>query len=183
MKSIRYLGACLLFVGSLGAMLMGCDDGPSVRDDDDEGDENGQSTATGGSVTTSGGPSSPPPESCADGELQCGGVDTIEECQNDTWSAYSCSDICELEMGFTSNGCSGDQCQCGKPIDQDCAVGVSAVCACMEAGGGTACTSNDMQEGYFACYQGDPDYSFVWCYSLYVEGNTVDCDAAASACL
>lgn len=123
-------------------------------------------------------------DSCLEGTLRCGGVDTIEECFADEWVSDSCTAVCE-EVGMDSNGCSSrnDLCECGELLSQDCADGTAVFCACREMSGNPPCTPSDMEQLYVGCYQYDPDFSHVSCLALFLEGNQVDCDLAASVCM
>lgn len=144
----------------------------------------GENDGSGGSGTGWTPNDDPPKASCKDGELQCGGADTLEECQNDEWISHSCTEVCEVGAGFTSEGCSKVEniCECGEPLDENCATGAVAYCICKEAAGNGPCTNDDLATLYFGCYNADPDLYFVSCLALFVDGNQVDCDGAASVC-
>lgn len=58
-------------------------------------------------------------------------------------------------------------------------TGANGMCACLE-GAGAPCTDEDWVSLYGACWDLDP---VVECYSTYVEGGSIDCYAAAEACL
>jgi len=149
--------------------------------DDDGGDDGGSSGDGGGSPlgppsTTSGGPE------CSGEELTCIDAATVGACESGSFTPYACNEVCDY-YGFYSEGCSADDCQCGDPNNYECLDGVSGLCACLEWADAGSCSNEDYNSYYGGCHQNDPDFAVVACFGHYVSGDTVDCEAAASACL
>jgi hypothetical protein len=177
---LAMLGACTTVEGD------GSGDGGGNGDEcETDGDCNGDDVCDDGEcvdpnpATTSGGPG---PESCSGEELQCGGGDVLKACEDGEFVDYTCTDVCDY-FGFFSDGCSADQCQCGDTNDPECLDGMSGFCACAE-GAGSPCTDEDANALYGACHQDDPDVApMLKCFENYVSGGSIDCSAAANACL
>lgn len=119
----------------------------------------------------------PEPEGCTDGDFTCDGS-ILDYCAEGEWERVTCDDLCELD-GYTSTGCTGDQCSCDGFADESCFVGADAMCACLDAIG-EPCTQDDFLFLYDECWTGD---FAVFCYGLYVDDGYVDCQAAAEVCL
>jgi hypothetical protein len=98
-----------------------------------------------------------------------------------TSTGCPCADECEAS-GFAASGCAPETCQCDEPLDATCADGAAATCACLEQAG-ASCSDEDLLDLYVACYLNqEPDASLVLCFESFVDGDTVDCDAATSTC-
>ncbi|MFO0636963.1 MAG: hypothetical protein U0168_29380 [Nannocystaceae bacterium] len=131
-----------------------------------------------GADPTGADPNPDPSPGCEEGSFACVD-DSIEACDNGTIHEYSCADVCATQ-GWSTSGCNGDQCSCDGYLDQDCALGVAAFCACLEAAG-VSCSDDDQQDFYLQCYLGDaPEFA---CFANYVSNSQVDCVSAESACL
>lgn len=117
--------------------------------------------------------------SCSADEVVCSGPDTLDVCDDGEFVSVDCSEVCAAS-GWESNGCVDDVCHCGDPLDLECAVGVGGLCACLVWAGEMGCADEDYPALYEACYAGDLDVAK--CIEDYVDGDTVDC-AAAAVCL
>jgi hypothetical protein len=179
LTSLFALLSCL--VAGVPAFLAGCstdasgggDDGSNDDDGDDDGHDDGDDDGPIGSHK--GGESG----DCSGDEMKCDG-DDLAVCEDGELETYSCDEGCQSEYGFSSNSCSDDQCQCdGDPTDDTCLDGVGAFCACSEWAG-VSCGDQDYVDFYVSCHQGDNP--IIECYSYYVTGNEVDCEAAVYGC-
>jgi len=71
----------------------------------------------------------------------------------------------------------------GQPVDEDCELGVDALCTCLDVYETDDC--RDFREELLAdCEAGDPDAEdLVLCYADRVINGKIDCYAAAEACV
>jgi hypothetical protein len=119
-----------------------------------------------------------PSPSCNEGDFSCE-VDHIVACVDGDWEEYTCDDVCGSQ-GYTSSGCTGDQCNCDGFADEECATGVAAFCTCLESTG-QSCSNDDYNAFYQECFTGAaPEFA---CFADYVTNNQVDCTSAVEACL
>lgn len=140
-----------------------CADGSCV----DPGSSEGGSSSTG--------------ESCSGDERTCEG-ERLLSCESGEQISESCDDVCDA-YGFAGDGCDGNQCQCGDTEDARCANALGAFCFCAKEAG-VPCTDEQATDLYVSCHQGDPEINaMVDCFDNYIDGNVVDCNSAASACL
>ena len=109
---------------------------------------------------------------CTGNETMCSGPNSVGLCVEGTFETVSCTDFCGY-YGFASDGCSGDFCTCGEPLDAQCMNGTSAVCACVDG-----CENEAALNLYVACYMGDAPE--VRCAAGHLSGNSVDCQGVAS---
>ena len=68
------------------------------------------------------------------------------------------------------------------PLDEDCALGVSAFCFCLEVYGEPPCSDDESYDFYALCVDGG-DSGYFECFGSYVEDDyDIDCGAAVSGC-
>jgi len=154
----------------------------------------GTSTGTGGTsgtgtgngtagtgVGTAGTGTSP---GCADTSISCLDAETAARCNPDTLmqETFKCSDVKDLGPGLTSSGCVTDTDGSGCVFvyeDEACHQGSLAFAACARAANADV---NEL-DAYFLCVSDTSDaHTVIPCFSGFVEGNQVDCDAAEAAC-
>jgi len=107
-------------------------------------------------------------------------------CVDGALETRTCLEACEEVLGFEVGPCDGpDGCACGDVLDEECAMGVNALCACAE-GTEAPCTQDEAVDLYIGCFQNDPpEYAAALrCLVDYVdeEAETVDCEAGLDAC-
>jgi len=151
--------ACL--VQPLGCMLL-LEDPPSRSESQDEVRGDGQGKA------------------CTDEEPSCVDAFSIDVCEEGTVQNYDCDEVC-ASSGRASSDCTGSQCQCDQATDQLCEDAVSGACICLEWAEQPACIESEIVEKYRSCYE-DEDAVLI-CFGQQVSDGTIDCVAAAQACL
>jgi hypothetical protein len=115
-----------------------------------------------------------------DDPITCPSADEMTLCIDGAYETWTCEEGC-VDFGFELGPCSEPNgCNCGGVLDEECSLGVSALCSC------DTCTDEDAIVLYIACYQNDPPEiaTALRCLTDYVdlEADTVDCDAGLTAC-
>src|SRR5450432_1104913 len=65
------------------------------------------------------------------------------------WVEQTCDALCG-GVGFTNKGCTDNKCQCATRMDDQCAAGADAYCAC------NTCTGSANVNAYVNCFVDDP---------------------------
>jgi hypothetical protein len=141
----------------------------------------GSAGSTGVSGSTGSGGSGGSSAVCSeDDPITCPSADEMTLCIEGAYETWTCEEGC-VDFGFELGACAEPNgCDCGDPLDEECSLGVSALCSC------DTCTDEDAIVLYIACYQNDPPEiaAALRCLTEYVdiEAQTVDCDAGLTAC-
>ncbi|HEY3496290.1 MAG TPA: hypothetical protein VGK73_16435, partial [Polyangiaceae bacterium] len=120
-----------------------------------------------------------------DDPITCPSAEEMTLCIEGVNETYTCVEFCEEIVGFATGPCeAGDGCTCGAPLDEDCATGVNALCACSEDTD-APCTDEDALSLYVGCFNNNPpEYAdALRCLVDYVdlEAMMVDC-SGVEAC-
>lgn len=119
-------------------------------------------------------------ETCSEeGRRRCDDSQTLATCTEGGWTTQSCTSVCG-DLGFSAAGCGEDTCMCDAPINETCAVGTQAFCACADAAG-EPCSDEQLTAFYVNCHrEGDETLT---CFAGFVEGDSINCGGAAEVCL
>jgi hypothetical protein len=92
----------------------------------------------------------------------------------------ACTQTC-IDNGFSSGNQAQGQCQCANPTDMACVQAMEAFCVCLAAKEPPPCTDQDRFNDYVACHTDrGGERAKLLCVGGYVQGTSVDCDAALS---
>ena len=138
---------------------------------------------TAGTATSGSGGTSGTAECTTDDPITCLSTEEMVLCIDGMNTTFNCTDACEQILGFETGPCEeGNGCMCGDPLDEDCSIGVSALCACSDP----PCTDDEALDLYIGCFSNDPpEYAdAIRCLVDYVdiEAQQVDCEAGIPAC-
>ena len=104
-------------------------------------------------------------------------VDTASQTVCDAtgaWVTQSCDALCG-GVGFTNKGCTDNKCQCAMRMDDQCAAGADAYCAC------NSCAGSASVNAYVNCFLDDPagTRAELECVGQYLDAQGhADCSAA-----
>jgi hypothetical protein len=156
-------------------------------------------TPSGGTTTGTGGTSTAAQE-CLATPITCVDEETISGCDPDTLMTITknCEELVNSQgPGLTAEGCTmiEGRSVCGYDFeDTACRDGAAAFSVCYEAA--TNDSTIDPLNWYFDCFtdakydfaeDGEPEmlvgaHTLIPCFTAYIEGNTIDCEAASEAC-
>jgi hypothetical protein len=114
----------------------------------------------------------------------------IQICTSDgVYMTPTCrEEVCDA-LGFAPGDCTTtsegqDTCDCGEPVNTECADGAAAFCVCYEQ-----CAETDLLDLYVTCHVGEPAEfaEMVLCYQSHITTDAagaaeIDC-AAAEQCI
>jgi hypothetical protein len=166
------------------------------------GSSPGRSGASSGGASTGGvgtGGTSTAAQECIDTPITCVDAATITGCNPDTLmnETVDCKELIDSQgPGLKSEGCTTDA---GRSVcsydfeDAACRDGAAAFAVCYEAATGK---SVDPLDFYFDCFtdfmynladMGQPEQlvgakTIIPCFTGFISGNTIDCEAAEAAC-
>jgi hypothetical protein len=145
------------------------DDGGSVSDDDGSGIGAPSNSLDGQSCTE-------------EGTAVCADATSMDLCSEGAYQNITCDEYCNY-FGFAGAGCAGSGCECGDPINAQCAQGVGVLCGCSAAADAPPCSDEEMVSFYVACHQNDPELgAFVSCLGTYSPTDIDGCYYAFDSC-
>lgn len=143
-------------------------------------DREGGSGAGGGPSTGgSGGTGGTTNTTCRVGDPSvCASATSVRYCEEGKPRTVACTTRCE-EVGLDPGDgmCSNDVCQCGDPLDTECAIGAFAYCKCGNELLGESCGDVELSNLYYRCYhQLQPFEEVARCAAIYASESPIDCE-------